>query len=258
MILTPMGLNSTVTFPAEAPSVPEPHGWYGNSSGVATDQQVTDGWTNKAFLSMASSAGAIMSTAEDNVKFWDALVTGKIINGNSFAEMKQFVSMSLGPYYGYGLGIAKATMNGRPVFAHRGTCFGYLNENLVDSTTGACITILTNDERPGNDWLYTNLLKPLHKIVVNMPPASVNELNVKNNILLYPNPANNLLNIKTENLSQSAELKLYDMTGKTVIKSHIQNGSNAVSLEILPAGLYMVHISNAEGLVYTQKLQINK
>jgi D-alanyl-D-alanine carboxypeptidase len=258
MILTPYQLSNTLTYPGEKPQKPEPHGWYTNSSGVMTDMQVSYGWTNNAFLSMASSAGAIMSTAEDNVKFWDALLTGKILNATSMTEMKTFTSMSLGPYTGYGLGLAKGASNGRTIMAHRGTCFGYLNENLVDATNGVCITVLSNYDSPGNDWLYVNLVRPLHALTIKLPPASVETVFETGNVKIYPNPASNVVNVDIEQDVKNGKMQLYDMTGKLLMEQQLSGKHTPVNTENYHTGLYLLKLQDDNGRVYTQKLQIAK
>lgn len=256
MILTPLGLNNTLTYPAESPAQPEPHGWTYMSNKL-TDMQVDFGWTNKAFLSMASSAGAIMSTAGDNVKFWNALMTGKIINSSSMAEMKTFVPMSLGPYTGYGLALAKAVSNSRYVYAHRGTCFGYLNENLVDSETGTVITVLVNDDRPGNDWLWTNIIKPLHKITVNMPPAGVASLPSEKAFGIYPNPATDILNINLQKNATSVRYEIYDVIGKIVLNGYLEQANNSIKINNLEKGNYILRVYEPDGFMNAARFSKN-
>lgn len=67
------------------------------------------------------------------------------------------------------------------------------------------------------------------------------------NVSVYPNPANDVLNIQGERIS---EVQLLDLSGRTVMTA-----SNAGSLNIssLPASVYMVRVVTADG-IYTQKV----
>lgn len=258
MILTPLNLTHTITYPAENPNGIIPHGWsvLASQSGTLEDMMVTYGYSNVAFLSMASSAGAIVSTAEDNVKFWDALMSGKIINSASLAMMKDFVFVD--PNYQYGLGLSRMTpVNGRSVLGHGGTCFGYINENLFDSINGVCITALSNQDSIGNNMLFNKLVMALHKITINMPPADVNHIKTNAGIQIYPNPANNLLNVHMENADPTAALNIYDMAGHLVQHSKLEKGTNTILLTYMPAGLYLIKINDLSGTIHTKKVQVN-
>ncbi len=259
MILTPLGLGHTITFPAEQPNGPEAHGWSDAASGKLEDMQADYGWTNNAFLSMAGAAGGMMSTAEDNVKFWNALMSGKVINANSLQEMKTFVAMSLGPYRGYGLALAQATSNSRRVYAHRGTCFGYLNENLVDSASGVCITILTNhDDYRGNDWLWSSLIRPLHKITINLPPAAVADVAYDNAINVYPNPATNYVNVDLQVFTPGTQLSLSDITGKVLMSREVKGTHTTLSTSDLKSGMYLLDVHDKAGHRAIKRILVTK
>lgn len=84
------------------------------------------------------------------------------------------------------------------------------------------------------------------KVVVYGSLQGIDDVNTTN-ISVYPNPANDVLNIRGENIS---EVELIDVNGRIVI-----NERNAESLNIgsLPAGVYMVRVVTAEG-IFTQKV----
>ena len=67
---------------------------------------------------------------------------------------------------------------------------------------------------------------------------------------VYPNPANNIINIK----GQSGKLSLIDNTGKVVFQD-FHNEKSSLNVEHLPQGLYFVHLTNEKGLA-VQKLVI--
>ncbi|MBS1771383.1 MAG: serine hydrolase [Bacteroidetes bacterium] len=255
-ILTPQGFSNTIVFPQETPNGTVPHGWT-EDNGHLIDMQATYNWENTAFLSMASSAGAIVSTAEDNVKFWDALMTGKIINSTSLSQMMTTVSIGNGASYGLGV-FRYAGINGHTGYCHGGTCFGYINENFRDSVNGICITALSNQDSVYNNLLFNYVVVPMHKYLLNLPPAGITNVDEFPTMRIYPNPANNNVNIQISNLQHSSQIEVYDMTGRMVEHSVIDNGNNTIDLSSLAAGTYITRIKDNNRVLLTDKLQIVK
>jgi D-alanyl-D-alanine carboxypeptidase len=256
MIFTPQNFNHTFFYPQQQPQGTIPHGWADAGLGYLQDMQVDYGYTNIAFLSMATAAGAIVSTAEDNVKFWDALMTGKIINNSSLDDMRNCIKLT--NTQGYGLGIMRqSNVNGRVVFDHGGTCAGYLNENLYDSLSGVCITVLSNQDSIDNNKLFTRLVMALHKATIQMPPAGVEDI-ASSNIAIYPNPSVDYINIETGAYGKNVKAEIYDMTGRILISQPLTNATNKVALNTLNTGLYVVRIRDNNETLYAQKIQVSK
>lgn len=61
---------------------------------------------------------------------------------------------------------------------------------------------------------------------------------------IYPNPANDQVHISFS--GSDAELTVYDLQGKTVLKDHIQN-NGTVSLQNFERGVYLFDFSNSRG-----------
>jgi type IX secretion system substrate protein/fibronectin type III domain protein/pre-peptidase len=64
-------------------------------------------------------------------------------------------------------------------------------------------------------------------------PVSVN---------LFPNPASDVINIRLSGDVQNAEMNIYDVFGKILIKRNINNGSNRMNISGLPGGVYMMRV----------------
>lgn len=66
---------------------------------------------------------------------------------------------------------------------------------------------------------------------------------------IYPNPANNVLNIEfTENLQEKYKIELIDLQGKTyLLEEHnfTEKSKYQLQLNIIPAGVYIVQIYNS-------------
>jgi hypothetical protein len=89
---------------------------------------------------------------------------------------------------------------------------------------------------------------------VSLPAVSEPEIK----ILLYPNPLNNSgLNILIENLSSSAMLKVYSITGIELYAESIENsGITQINRSVFRSGVYIVKVYN-ENFVKSSKLIVN-
>jgi D-alanyl-D-alanine carboxypeptidase len=76
------------------------------------------------------AAGAIVSTADDLVRFHDALLRGRLLRPNLLAAMKTTVKVT--PEQGYGLGIIRWRYPCATFWGHGGGIFGY--ETFTGST----------------------------------------------------------------------------------------------------------------------------
>lgn len=72
---------------------------------------------------------------------------------------------------------------------------------------------------------------------------------------VYPNPANNNLNISILNYSGKLNVQLYDINGRVVFEQKMDNFSleSSVNIQSLQAGIYMLKVQG-ENLSYTQKV----
>ena len=73
---------------------------------------------------------------------------------------------------------------------------------------------------------------------------------------MYPNPANDLLNIKVQD-GFEGEFKIYDMQGKLMLIDNLF-GSDQVSITDLSVGMYIVQIISKKGDVATSRLSVSR
>src|SRR5687767_9878001 len=61
-------------------------------------------------------------------------------------------------------------------------------------------------------------------------------------INLFPNPASDVINIRLSGDVQNAEMNIYDVFGRIIVKRNINNGNNIMNISGLSGGVYMMRV----------------
>ncbi len=139
-----------------------------------------------------------------------------------------------------------------------GTCTTNLitsNDNIDDATNFFSKIELTG-RTPGEiitievdkDAQYSGVLAEF-MISAYDPTVSVNTLNAES-ISIFPNPANDFLNINSELNIES--ISIFDISGKEVINIKSASNNNEINVSNLKSGVYFVRIINEEGIYQTK------
>jgi hypothetical protein len=72
---------------------------------------------------------------------------------------------------------------------------------------------------------------------------------IANQIVMYPNPTKNIVNIETT--SSLSKIEIYTLLGKKILKSE----SKSINVAALPQGLYLIKITSSQGIETVKKLQ---
>lgn len=131
-LLTPLALSSLFLDQAEAPTGPLAAGWVGGTFNVMS--------TRTSTYSAAWMAGAYFATATDLARWWQALMTGRVVNATSLAAMMTTV----GPE-NYGLGMSRRVLAGRTIWSHTGEIRGFSSVGLHDPAKRASVVVLVNE-----------------------------------------------------------------------------------------------------------------
>ena len=116
-------------------------------------------------------------------------------------------------------------------------------ENHMDYTPDVCKSIFTNGQKARMWTVLENAPRRASLLESNAceaPQMGVGEQEWKQDIGLYPNPANNVLNITGNDLEQ-AHFEVYTLLGAVVVSGSL-NGSG-IDISGLDSGLYMIKIS---------------
>ena len=254
-VLQPNNLLHTFAYGEQPSPLVIAHPWSMNITGSTLTDLSTTPYMNSLY-SLASTAGALMTTASDNVNFWHKLVSGQIVSSDSWKQMTKTIKLSQG--YEYGLGIFRfKNSNNRVVYSHGGTFFGFISENMVDTLTGICYSVLTNQDSVNNDGLQNLILGNLQKLIIQYNVGISEHMALANAIHCYPNPASNMLSIES-NEPLDCTISLVDITGKTIMEGDVFRGTQHVlDVSQIPSGIYYLTFSNENaGTSSTQKIVV--
>ena len=98
------------------------------------------------------------------------------------------------------------------------------------------------------------------QFVVDCPTTvTVEEINVDNNeLLIYPNPAADKVNIKMEKEVVISSITVYDFSGKRIIfENNINHNETVIDLQKQPSGIYFFEI-NSNDKVFRKKINLIK
>lgn len=76
---------------------------------------------------------------------------------------------------------------------------------------------------------------------------SLNEMEIKNNIRLYPNPTSNIINIEAEHI-EIESIQLFDIEGRFISTNTKSLNKNIIDLSNFSTGIYIVKIKTKEGI----------
>lgn len=232
-ILTPLQLDSTFLDVYDAVLGTVTHPW---QSGVDKNSIPRD-----ALNSASWSAGGMYSTSGEMAQWYQALMSGQVLNNYGFNEMTTFVGSG-----NYGVGLYQTPILGRTVWQHGGTIWGGYNSTMMyDTTTQAVICVLIN-QNPAQAFL---IAKEILSDLISYP-LGVNENTLENNSFsVYPNPTSNTLFVKSlHNQSNSVNIEITNSPGQTVIQqtqtSTSNDGSFSVDLDGVTPGFYFLKITS--------------
>jgi hypothetical protein len=136
---------------------------------------------------------------------------------------------------------------------------GSINWNSVDTTSSFqdvwSATALTNTSTdsmiicvvpacPCPQVCITQAINPGAYTLELCPGVGINETVKENNFLVYPNPAENKINVKVEATLLGSVYTVYDNTGKSVLSGKINSENTIIELGDLSAGIYLFSVGD--------------
>lgn len=131
----------------------------------------------------------------------------------------------------------------------------------VDSANGLGYTmeLLNPDYNPCNPYSWTFGCKygsPGSAMVFPCSAYAVEEYEKDQQILIYPNPANENVFVKIKpEFNENAEIQIFDLQGRLVISEKLTNDEvHNISIAYLQKGMYLFKVTNSKTIIWTGKL----
>jgi hypothetical protein len=92
------------------------------------------------------------------------------------------------------------------------------------------------------------MTKPIGK---EFPEANVMDMlfDADENIIMYPNPVNSILNIEYKEITATVRLYVYNLMGQLVIYQEMNESYHNLDCSELSPGLYTLNLKNQEGII---------
>jgi len=143
-ILDPLGLSRTYLAVEEVVSQPVAHMWFDWDADGSEDDMSQ--YSMNSLFSMDWTAGAVFSTAEDLVRFSQALFEEDLVEASSLAAMLDFFPVGGELGYGLGISITEDFVPGIQGVGHDGVIAGYSARVVITQSPPVYISVLQNHD----------------------------------------------------------------------------------------------------------------
>jgi D-alanyl-D-alanine carboxypeptidase len=196
-------------------------------------------------LSMAWSAGYIVSTPSDMARWAHALYRGKLLSQASMTKMLKMNSWPDGSKYG--LGTIQVPYGAKKMYGHGGHLYGFSSSMYTNPKDSVTLVIVSNSEQLPDDVTPNDYALALLQEVYR-PVAST--VSIKPCIRIYSIEGGRTLKIELpEGEALTGDVQLIDILGRAYIPGVdvIGNGIR-VELDALPRGVYTYSVHTSSGM----------
>ena len=72
--------------------------------------------------------------------------------------------------------------------------------------------------------------------------------------MVYPNPVNDILNIRLKGITGTSSIRLFDSNGKQVLSGIAVSENYQFNMQYLPAGVYLLQVISSNGKIISTKV----
>lgn len=104
------------------------------------------------------------------------------------------------------------------------------------------------DHLPGVSLLSNHPITNNQIVFVKIPVAEFNNLSseeiikIDEDFYVYPNPSDNMINIKLDNNQEEATINIVNILGETILSTKMTNSETQLSIEALTSGVYFISV----------------
>lgn len=128
-------------------------------------------------------------------------------------------------------------------------CTGYLSSSNAGSYVDSWCSYASNEVTINWNAPLVYAVNALHFYENGTTLNVDDQQSIKDDIIIYPNPTSNIVNITLS--SQIISIMLHDITGKELFTCY---DSNSIDLSSYPSGLYFLKIKTIKNKIFTKKL----
>jgi len=128
------------------------------------------------------------------------------------------------------------------------TCDFHLQLDLRSATTSGTYYVTLHLMEVGGAGTMKNIT-----FAINKWPTGINKVNKNTDVMLYPNPAANEVNLVFDPNAEIRSAAVYNLIGKQVSAYRITGNSAKLDLGNVPSGIYFVRLMDAQGNIVTTK-----
>jgi hypothetical protein len=110
--------------------------------------------------------------------------------------------------------------------------------NYTNNTSGAILVIIDQDWI-GSAWVNIDRITYTYS-----GPTAISETINEADYSIYPNPANNVITIRSKNSKTGSSYSITDQTGKLVLQGKLQDETTPVDITTLNNGIYFIKIGD--------------
>jgi CubicO group peptidase (beta-lactamase class C family) len=173
-IFNPLTMDSTFVGAFEPRNGPVAAEWISNSY-IVTNSPMTGEY------SLANAAGAIFSTPQEMVEWYNSLFSGVVVSGSSLQQITDFEPTSF-----YGMGLEESIYKDHVSYGHGGTALGYRSKIWYDVQIKAIMCLLQNDGMTA----ISNKFLPLLDVLYDEFPKKQNDAGISKILSPWENSCN--------------------------------------------------------------------
>jgi hypothetical protein len=129
-----------------------------------------------------------------------------------------------------------------------------LKGNIVDGEINQNYFNATPETSTKSYWVISTKGNCYQKTYHALPLSTIEQLNVRTGIEIYPNPFNSQLNIQATRHLNGARITLFDLNGRNILSENMNEIEHVLNLEELSTGIYMLFVEDENGLISTTKI----